>query len=342
MLYRVLKVTVNLVIILGVLLTLYGLGGSINQSYANLIALQAAGRLDGVVDVPAPLRAALGLDPSAGSAVTDLSERQVGLERQPGQLPTQPPPDRSPVDMEAWVEFDFSVFDDDSEGFLPYNIAAGSDLLAPTIEAEQASVALTENHVYLPLIQSEMLDDSSQEEPPGADAYPAPVIEEPEVETIVEAEPEPPRAPTRIVIPSINLDAPIVAVFPKTINYSGMRFEQWQAPAQFAAGWHESSAWLGESGNTVLNGHHNIYEMVFGQLLHLERYDEVIVYGEEKGYHYTVSQVMIFEERGASVNQRAQNASWILPSDDERLTLVTCWPPENNTHRLIVVATRQK
>jgi sortase (surface protein transpeptidase) len=328
MLYRVLKVTVNLVIILGVLLTLYGLGGSINQSYANLIALQAAGRLDGVVDVPAPLRAALGLDPSAGSAVTDLSERQVGLERQPGQLPTQPPPDRSPVDMEAWVEFDFSVFDDDSEGFLPYNIAADSDLLAPTIEAEQASVALTENHVYLPLIQSEMLDDSSQEEPPGADAYPAPVIEEPEVETIVEAEPEPPRAPTRIVIPSIDLDAPIIAVFPQAVNYAGQRFEQWQAPAQFAAGWHENSAWLGEKGNTVLNGHHNIYGMVFKRLHELAQDDEIVIYGDDQPYYYRINQVMILEERGTSIEQRAENSRWIMPSDDERLTLVTCWPPK--------------
>ena len=33
-----------------------------------------------------------------------------------------------------------------------------------------------------------------------------------------------------------------------------------------------------------------------------------------------------------------ENAAWIMPSEDERLTLVTCWPYTSNTHRLIIVA----
>ena len=35
---------------------------------------------------------------------------------------------------------------------------------------------------------------------------------------------------------------------------------------------------------------------------------------------------------------REENGRWIQPSDDERLTLVTCWPADSNTHRLILVA----
>jgi sortase A len=35
---------------------------------------------------------------------------------------------------------------------------------------------------------------------------------------------------------------------------------------------------------------------------------------------------------------RIANAKWIQPTSDERLTLVTCWPYTNNTHRLIIVA----
>ena len=35
---------------------------------------------------------------------------------------------------------------------------------------------------------------------------------------------------------------------------------------------------------------------------------------------------------------RLANARWIQPSEDERLTLITCWPYESNTHRLIIVA----
>jgi len=35
---------------------------------------------------------------------------------------------------------------------------------------------------------------------------------------------------------------------------------------------------------------------------------------------------------------RRQNARWIAPTTDERLTLVTCWPYTGNSHRLIIVA----
>jgi LPXTG-site transpeptidase (sortase) family protein len=31
-----------------------------------------------------------------------------------------------------------------------------------------------------------------------------------------------------------------------------------------------------------------------------------------------------------------------MPSTDERLTLITCWPYETNTHRLIIVALPEK
>ena len=33
-----------------------------------------------------------------------------------------------------------------------------------------------------------------------------------------------------------------------------------------------------------------------------------------------------------------KNASFIKPTDDVRLTIVSCWPRDNNTHRLIVIA----
>jgi len=47
---------------------------------------------------------------------------------------------------------------------------------------------------------------------------------------------------------------------------------------------------------------------------------------------------MILPERNEPVDTRLQNARWILPSADERLTLLTCWPYTTNTHRLIIVA----
>ena len=147
-----------------------------------------------------------------------------------------------------------------------------------------------------------------------------------------------PAVPDRIVIPGIKLDAPVVTAPIRKLTLQQQVFEQWLAPYAFAAGWHTGSAWLGRPGNTVLNGHHNVFGKVFGKLVDLQSGDEIIVYSGNQAFHYVVAQSMILKERDATLSEREANAQWILPSDDERLTLVTCWPPESNTHRLIVVA----
>jgi LPXTG-site transpeptidase (sortase) family protein len=149
---------------------------------------------------------------------------------------------------------------------------------------------------------------------------------------------ESPAVPGWIVIPSIGLDAPIIVSHTRMVVVEGKSFAQWEAPNQFAVGWQEGSSLLGVPGNTVLNGHHNIYGEVFGHLYQLNQGDEIIVYAGDRAFHYAVSQVMKIEERNASLQQREENARWVLPSTDERLTLVTCWPPTSNVYRLIVVA----
>jgi sortase (surface protein transpeptidase) len=51
-----------------------------------------------------------------------------------------------------------------------------------------------------------------------------------------------------------------------------------------------------------------------------------------------VDKVMIVPEKYATMDQRKENAQWIGAFDDDRLTLVSCWPRDDNTHRIIVVA----
>ena len=157
------------------------------------------------------------------------------------------------------------------------------------------------------------------------------------------ATPEPtstaaPAAPEMLEIPAIGLSAPITTVPAVSARVGGQNVQQWSAPNQRAAGWHEGSALAGQPGNTVLNGHHNVYGSVFANLRDLQTGDQVYLFGEGRTFTYTVVQTMLLEERFASIDARHENARWILPSEDERLTLVTCWPPESNTHRLIVVA----
>lgn len=144
--------------------------------------------------------------------------------------------------------------------------------------------------------------------------------------------------PRRIVIPSINVDASVINVGLTALQSGNQTVYQWQVPQAYEAGWHNSSAPLGQTGNTVLNGHHNIFGEVFGQLVDLEAGDEIIVYDANTPHNYTVSQVQILPERDQPLDVRLENAKWIQPTDDERLTLVTCWPHDDNSHRLIVVA----
>jgi LPXTG-site transpeptidase (sortase) family protein len=144
--------------------------------------------------------------------------------------------------------------------------------------------------------------------------------------------------PDRIRIPSINLDAPIVPVHLREIEVGKDIFEQWVAPDLFAAGWHDTSATLGVHGNTVLNGHHNIFEEVFRDIHKLKEGSLIILYSGEKAFTYRVGLNIILEERYKPLETRLANAQWILPSDDERITLITCWPYTSNTHRVVVVA----
>ena len=139
--------------------------------------------------------------------------------------------------------------------------------------------------------------------------------------------------PDRILSPAIGLDAPVVPVG-WTVTAEGAI---WDA-ADYAAGWHQNSAYPGHVGNTVLSGHHNIKGKVFRYLIDLEPDDEVFLYVGETAYRYVVTEKHLFEEKGKPEPVRRANAQWIAPTDDERVTLVTCWPYTSNTHRLIIVA----
>lgn len=141
------------------------------------------------------------------------------------------------------------------------------------------------------------------------------------------------------MIPAIGLDAPVVPVHLKEVEaHDGNLYQQWIAPYEFAAGWHDTSATLGEFGNLVLNGHHNIAGEVFRDLHTLEVGDTIFVYSGDQAFAYQVGLNLRFKERFEKVEVRLQNAQWILPSQDERLTLITCWPYESNTHRIVIVA----
>lgn len=150
--------------------------------------------------------------------------------------------------------------------------------------------------------------------------------------------PQSPSSPSRLVLPSIDVDIPVVELgWSSKQDDAGRIFSEWDV-ANFAAGWHKNSVRPDQPGNVVLSGHNNIKGAVFRQLDQLQRGDQATLYVGDKAYVYAVDAVMIVPEKNATPEQRRKNVQWILSTDDNRLTLVSCWPRNDNTHRIIVVA----
>lgn len=144
--------------------------------------------------------------------------------------------------------------------------------------------------------------------------------------------------PTRIVIPSIGVDSNIVEVGWSVIQGKDGKFSSVWNTADYAVGYHKTSGLPGNIGNCVLSGHNNIKGEVFKNLSDVKPGDMIYLYVFDQEYQYKVESAFIVKEVGASEEQRRNNAQWIAPSSDERLTLVSCWPYWTNTHRVIVVA----
>ena len=144
--------------------------------------------------------------------------------------------------------------------------------------------------------------------------------------------------PTLLEIPAIELETAVEAMGWKSVkDASGNSVSQW-LDVQNAAGWLQNSAVPGAQGNTVLSGHNNIEGAVFRDLWKLQNGDLIYLNAARERFSYVIEDVYILPEEHASDAQRAQSAAYIAQSGDERLTLVSCWPPNSNTHRVFVVA----
>lgn len=143
--------------------------------------------------------------------------------------------------------------------------------------------------------------------------------------------------PTRVVAENIGLDSEVVEVGWNQIIEDNVTTNVWVV-ADFAVGWHKNSALPGQGGNIVMSGHHNIKGEVFRYLVDIEAGSIISLYVGDQRYDYAVSDKFIVKDKGEPEAVRRANARWIGPFNEERLTLVTCWPFNNNTHRVIVIA----
>ncbi len=122
-------------------------------------------------------------------------------------------------------------------------------------------------------------------------------------------------APTRIVIPKIKVDAPIV---------NGVAWEDLKKGVGHLPG----SANPGERGNLYLAAHNDIFGEIFRYLEKLEAGDEYFIYAGEQKFRYVVKEKRIIEPTDTEV---------MLPTTEPVATLQTCHPYLIDTQRLVVI-----
>jgi len=120
----------------------------------------------------------------------------------------------------------------------------------------------------------------------------------------------------RLVIPAIRVDAPIV------------EGDDWET-LKDGVGHHIGSGLPGEAGNMVLSAHVDVYGAIFRDLGELREGDLVLVDTPRRTYRYKVTSVRIVAPQETSVMDATA---------DPTLTLITCYPPLVDTHRMVVSA----
>jgi sortase A len=128
-----------------------------------------------------------------------------------------------------------------------------------------------------------------------------------------------PESPTRIQIPNLGVDAPVV---------SGT---SWEALKRGVG--HQTNTGLpGQPGNMVLSAHNDIYGEIFRYLDQLQPGDQIIVHTTTQQYTYTVREWDIYSPRAVQVMD---------PTRTPTATLISCYPYQVDNQRIVVFADLQ-
>ncbi len=145
---------------------------------------------------------------------------------------------------------------------------------------------------------------------------------------------------TRILIPRINLDRKVIPVGMTTEIQDGQKVAVWEV-AKYAVGHHKGTANPLQPGNIVMAGHSGGKAYPFNDIFYLGEGDSIVLESNRELYEYKVTQRLVLDEIGMPMAQRRENARWIEPTEEEVVTLVTCWPltgPNKFTQRVVIRA----
>lgn len=192
-----------------------------------------------------------------------------------------------------------------------------------TLNQDSRAAQLPPTPTPLPLIRVAVLPGGHT--PPDAQGYSEPAPIPAHLQGMVAAitplpVPTPgPEHPQRIVIPVIDVDAPVV------------RGDDWEALKK-GAGHHIGSANPGERGNSVLSAHNDIYGEIFRDLPELNVGDEILVHTQTQVYRYAVEQTRIVDPNDPA------SVGVMSPTNSPVLTLISCYPYGVDSHRIVVIA----
>lgn len=143
---------------------------------------------------------------------------------------------------------------------------------------------------------------------------------------------------TRIIIPRINQNVPVIGV--KNENLIARKWDELEADIQKALRngviHYPGTALPGDNGNVVITGHSSYYAWdagrfkdVFALLHDVKIGDRVVVYFNQKKFVYEVNKIKVVAPKDVDI---------LGPTPTEQLTLITCTPMGTNLKRLIVIA----
>lgn len=187
-------------------------------------------------------------------------------------------------------------------------------------DAQELFVPLTPEPTTAPLIDAVVLPGGHT--PPDARGISEPEAIPQYLQTLAQAitpQPIPTRGPehaTRIVIPSIGVDHPVV------------EGNSWEALKQ-GVGHTPSSANPGEVGNCILSAHNDIFGETFRHLPEMELGDEIFVHTSNEIYRYVVKATRVVEPIQVEV---------MHPTNQPVLTLISSYPYLIDDKRIVIIS----
>ncbi len=127
------------------------------------------------------------------------------------------------------------------------------------------------------------------------------------------------------MIPAIQLDKQVAEVAWTTQLEGGREVAVWDVE-KYRVGHHQGSGNPGGGTNIVLAGHSGGRAYPFNDIYYLKPGDLMELWSKGQVFNYAVSEHIVVDEEGQSIEKRIANAHYIQPTDEEVVTLVACWP----------------